>query len=162
MFCRNCGLKYPVEESVICVRCQAPKGEGNQYCPCCGNPMPPTQICLNCGVDVTQYGMPVSEKSKAAAGILGIFLGYFGVHNFYLGYTKKAIIQLVSFIVCIVLYICGFFAAVAMGDRGAVLVVLAFVAFFAAMGIQIWGFVEGILILCGKIKKDGKGRLLKN
>lgn len=27
-----------------------------------------------------------NAKSKMAAGLLGIFLGSFGVHNFYLGY----------------------------------------------------------------------------
>lgn len=40
-------------------------------------------------------------KSKMAAGLLGIFLGGWGIHNFYLGYTKKAIIQIiVSFCTC--------------------------------------------------------------
>ncbi len=34
-------------------------------------------------------------KSKMTAGILGILLGAFGVHRFYLGYTKIAIIQIV-------------------------------------------------------------------
>lgn len=34
-------------------------------------------------------------KQKMVAGLLGIFLGGIGVHNFYLGYTKKAIIQIV-------------------------------------------------------------------
>lgn len=34
-------------------------------------------------------------KSRMAAGILGILLGGFGVHNFYLGYTNKAILQIV-------------------------------------------------------------------
>ena len=34
------------------------------------------------------------NKSKIAAGLLGIFLGSLGIHNFYLGYTKKAILQL--------------------------------------------------------------------
>ena len=33
-------------------------------------------------------------KSKVAAGLLAIFLGAFGVHNFYLGYTGKAVAQL--------------------------------------------------------------------
>jgi TM2 domain-containing membrane protein YozV len=37
----------------------------------------------------------MSDKSKIAAGLLGIFLGGLGVHNFYLGYTQKGIIQLV-------------------------------------------------------------------
>lgn len=41
-------------------------------------------------------------KSKMAAGLLGIFLGAFGVHNFYLGYTTKAVIQL-----CLTLLSCG-------------------------------------------------------
>lgn len=40
-----------------------------------------------------------NAKSKMAAGLLGIFLGSFGVHNFYLGYTTKAVIQLVCTIV---------------------------------------------------------------
>ncbi len=40
-------------------------------------------------------------KSKTAAGLLAIFLGLFGAHNFYLGYKTKAIIQLVlSLVFC--------------------------------------------------------------
>jgi TM2 domain-containing membrane protein YozV len=42
-------------------------------------------------------------KSRMVAGLLGIFVGGFGVHNFYLGYTNKAIIQIVVTIVT-----CGF------------------------------------------------------
>lgn len=34
-------------------------------------------------------------KSKVTAGVLGILLGSLGVHKFYLGYTKEAIITLV-------------------------------------------------------------------
>lgn len=34
------------------------------------------------------------QKSKMTAGLLGIFLGGLGVHNFYLGYTGKAIAQI--------------------------------------------------------------------
>lgn len=35
------------------------------------------------------------ENKKVLAGILGIILGPFGVHKFYLGYTKEGIIQLI-------------------------------------------------------------------
>jgi TM2 domain-containing membrane protein YozV len=43
----------------------------------------------------------MSDKSKMTAGLLGIFLGGFGVHNFYLGYTNKAILQIVvTFFTC--------------------------------------------------------------
>ena len=34
------------------------------------------------------------EKSKIAAGLLAIFLGAFGIHKFYLGYTKAGVIML--------------------------------------------------------------------
>ena len=36
-----------------------------------------------------------SPKDKMAAGLLGIFLGSLGIHKFYLGYKKEAIIMLV-------------------------------------------------------------------
>ncbi len=45
------------------------------------------------------YGQP--QKSKLVAGLLGIFLGGFGVHNFYLGFTTRAVIQIVvSLVTC--------------------------------------------------------------
>ena len=37
------------------------------------------------------------QKEKLTAGLLGILLGTFGVHNFYLGYTGKAVAQLILF-----------------------------------------------------------------
>lgn len=40
-------------------------------------------------------GPPVEQKSRLAAGLLGIFLGGFGVHRFYLGYNQMGIIQIV-------------------------------------------------------------------
>ena len=40
-------------------------------------------------------------KSKLAAGLLGIFLGGFGVHSFYLGYAGKGVAQIiVSLVTC--------------------------------------------------------------
>lgn len=66
-------------------------------------------------------------KSKMAAGLLGIFLGAWGVHQFYLGDTKKGIIRIV-----VTLVTCG-----------------------------IWGFIEGIMILMGKINTDAQGNALK-
>ena len=47
------------------------------------------------------------EKQKLTAGLLGIFLGSFGVHKFYLGYTKEALIMLL-----VSLLTCGFGASV--------------------------------------------------
>jgi TM2 domain-containing membrane protein YozV len=41
-------------------------------------------------------------KSKLAAGLLGIFLGGFGVHRFYLGYTRIGVIQIL-----VTIFTCG-------------------------------------------------------
>lgn len=40
-----------------------------------------------------------NAKSKIVAGILGILLGGFGVHRFYLGYTNIGIIQIIVTVV---------------------------------------------------------------
>ena len=48
-----------------------------------------------------QYQAPIGydQKSKIVAGLLGIFLGSLGIHNFYLGFTSRAIIQIVVTII---------------------------------------------------------------
>ena len=43
------------------------------------------------------------EKSRITAALLAFFLGIFGVHKFYLGYSTTGIIQLVLGIVTCVL-----------------------------------------------------------
>lgn len=47
---------------------------------------------------VNAANMDPLAKSKMTAGLLGIFLGGFGVHNFYLGNTNRGIIQIVLLI----------------------------------------------------------------
>ncbi len=88
-------------------------------------------MCVKCGASLQAQKSPVGvgNKSKMIAGLLGIFLGAWGVHNFYLGFTKKAVIQIiVSIVTC--------------GIGG------------------LWGFIEGIMILCGKQAVDANGNAL--
>lgn len=75
------------------------------------------------------------QKSRVAAGVLGILLGSLGIHNFYLGNTGKAVAQLLISVLS-----CG---------------MLSIVSF-------IWGLVEGIQILTGSITTDAKGVPLKD
>lgn len=93
----------------------------------------------------TQYQQPAYDprKSRTLAGILGIIFGCFGVHNFYLGYTAKAVIQLCVSLLGLVLCCVG-------------------IGVFVITGIAIWGLVEGIMILAGSINVDGKGVPLKD
>ena len=107
-----------------------------KYCSNCGKEIQENQdVCLNCGVSTrknTNNTRP-GAKSKIAAGLLGIFLGTFGVHNFYLKYTGKAVAQLL-----ITILSCGTLAIVS----------------------EIWGLVEGIMILTGSITTDAEGNPL--
>ena len=95
---------------------------------------PGASCCVSCGVAAAPVADP-NAKSKLVAGLLGIFLGAIGVHNFYLGYTGKAVAQvLITVLSCMT---------------------LSFVS-------GIWGLIEGILILAGNINVDGKGNPLKD
>ncbi len=77
------------------------------------------------------------QKSKVVAGILGILLGSLGIHNFYLGKTKIALIQLLVSVISL-----GILAPL----------------------MAIWGLVEGILILVGQegYRTDVNGVPLKD
>lgn len=141
-YCRNCG-RPTTPGAAVCLNCGVAMGNGNLYCPNCGSGHDPQSVvCTQCGVPLTGPGYS-SGKSKVAAGLLGIFLGAFGVHNFYLGYTTKAVIQLVATIVGFCLSCFG-------------------IGVFVVLGIEIWGFVEGIMILTGSIKTDGNGNFLRD
>ena len=83
-------------QAVVCVRCGVPAGTGTSYCPNCGtNTAPGAAVCTKCGVALSQPVNPTMQKSRLTAGLLGIFLGGLGIHNFYLGFTGKAIAQIV-------------------------------------------------------------------
>ena len=134
MYCKNCG--HPMDHNAaVCLNCGCAKGTGTNYCHNCGQPVAPgAAICTCCGYATTPAADP-NAKSKLVAGLLGIFLGAYGVHNFYLGYTGKAVAQLlISVLSC----------------------------FSLSVVSGVWGFIEGILILCGNINKDAKGNLLKD
>lgn len=137
MFCKNCGQQYVTDEAVMCVKCGVQRGVGENYCPNCGQPTPMgTQVCMNCGVAVNSAAYSVKgDKSKVVAGLLGIFIGALGIHNFYLGYTGKGVAQ-----VLISVLSCGILSPVS----------------------AIWGLVEGIMILTGSIERDAAGNLLKD
>ena len=74
-----------------------------KFCQNCGSELNENQVvCLKCGCAVPNESKSQAvpgRKSKMAAGLLGIFLGFLGVHNFYLGNTSKAIAQLLISVV---------------------------------------------------------------
>ncbi len=83
------------------------------------------------------YGQPYPSvppgyqpRNRIAAGVLALLVGFFGVHNFYLGYTGRAVAQLLLTVLS-----CGLLAIVS----------------------YIWSLVEGIQILTGSMVCDARG-----
>lgn len=141
MYCKNCGNEID-NNAAVCVSCGYSKGTGNKFCANCQSPvMENADFCTSCGAKLnnepTFEGTVTNSnaKSKLAAGILGILVGGLGIHNFYLGYTKRGLIQLLLSVLS-----CG---------------TLAFAS-------SIWGLVEGILILTGSINVDADNVPLKD
>ena len=107
MYCRHCGQKL---------------AEGALYCSGCAAPV--------------QQKAP-GKKQWLTAGLLAMFLGVFGVHNFYLGDRSKAMTQLLVATVGGILS-CGVSTLVVGG----------------------WAVIEAIQLFSGKRSTDANGNLL--
>ena len=79
----------------FCQKCGTELEESQAFCPKCGTKHDPQAA--------SRGPVNPEAKSKMAAGLLGLFLGYIGIHNFYLGNTSRGVIQIV-----VTLVTCGF------------------------------------------------------
>jgi len=163
MFCRNCG-KDVVETAEICPSCGAKPLAGKQFCPACGAPTTTlTEMCTKCGTRLAATagvasapmaaappmaamagGMVaggVSPKSRLIATLLGWFLMGTGAPRFYSGQIGIAVGQLVILII---------------GS-----IVFGLTAFPLYLAAVIWGFVDFLFAVLGKLK-DKDGNLIVN
>ena len=69
-------------------------------------------------------------KSRLTAGLLQILTGSLGLGRFYLGYNNIGTLQIVATI-----FSCG-------------------------IAGTVWGFIDGVMILAGKVEKDADGNEL--
>ena len=152
MFCKNCGQEID-DLAAVCIHCGVAVGNGVKFCQNCGSELPEeAAFCIKCGVstkgktngginnnaNVNAGNAPVTDpnaKSRLAAGLLGIFVGALGIHNFYLGYNGKAVAQLLMTVLS-----CG----------------------MLSVASSIWGLIEGIFYLVEKegYTTDAKGNPL--
>ena len=95
-------------------------------------PGQPVVVNVNQGYPVM---LPASDKSKVASGLLSIFLGVFGVGNFYDGHTGKGLAQLL-----ITLLSLGILSPVT----------------------AIWGLIKGIIVIASPAPLDGQGRVMRS
>lgn len=119
---------------MFCKQCGEPLTPGAKFCENCGTPAP--ENVLYSTVSQTREIVPAhAPRSRVAAGVLAILLGSLGVHNFYLGFTKRGLTQLL-----ISLLTCG----------------------VGAIGMEIWALVEGIMLLSGSSNVDADGQPLRD
>ena len=135
MFCKNCGKELN-DNQAICLACGIKVGEGANYCSSCGKRIDPNAaVCTNCGVAVVDKNTQ-GEKKKLVVLLLAIFFGGLGVHNFYLGYTKNAVIQLV--------------VSIALCWTG-----------IAPLAMEIWALIEGIKAYNGELLDANGNKLVE-
>lgn len=95
--------------------------------------------------------MNQSPKSATVAGLLGIFLGSFGAHNWYLGEKKNGIIHVCLFGAGLLLEIIGSIIVatnpLAAWRMGGLLTALAIIGGLIISANSIWGLIEGIIIM---------------
>lgn len=97
-------------------------------------------------------------KSATVAGILGLFLGQFGAHNWYLGKKKQGIAHVCLFAASMIIMVIAMFMAMsatsspysyyraATSGTANISVALFFLALFIMMGNAIWALVEAIIL----------------
>ncbi len=110
MFCRKCGRSL---------------NQGDSFCPTCGAP-----------VERREHR---GGKNRIAAGLLALFLGSLGIHNFYLGHRQKGLTQLLISTVG-GLFSCG----------------------ISTLAMQIWALVEATRLFSGSVNLDAGGELLQD
>ena len=132
MYCRNCG-QVVNDDRVYCSSCGFDKNIGKNYCSSCGKLIEFEDVdkCPMCGYVlnvVKKKEVKVNHKPKSllAAGLLQSIFPYLALGNFYLGFNKKALLQIL--------------------------------VTFVTLGFGfLWPFIDGLMILSGKVKKDAYG-----
>ncbi|MBQ3587420.1 MAG: TM2 domain-containing protein [Oscillospiraceae bacterium] len=118
MYCTNCGFK--IDDNAI-------------FCTNCGHKVGRQEKKDFAGDIRNGYrNVMAGQKSRLIAAVLAILLGSMGIHEFYLGYTKKGITHLMLFV------------------------------FFLGWASQIWAIYEALMILTGRVATDANGMPLSD
>ena len=83
-----------------------------------------------------------NRKDRFIAGVFALFFGVYGIHNFYLGYKKKAYWQLG---LCL----------------GGMVLSCIFIGVFAILAAYVWAIIDAVNLFTGKINVDANGLPLK-
>lgn len=102
------------------------------YCKQCGKEIVNEAIvCVHCGVATGTVSISTGSKSRIGYVLFGIFLGCFGIHNFYAGYVGRGLAQLL------------------------ITIFAWWLALIPVFIVWVWAIVEVCVVT-----KDARGRLL--
>ena len=135
VFCKNCGQSVD-PNAAICVACGYAAGTGEKFCSNCGKDVDPgASVCISCGFALQGGAVPVPVGYEQKSKIVAGLLQIF-LGGFGIGrfYLGYTNIAVIQLVVTIVT--CG--------------------------AGSLWGLIDGILILTGTVKVDGKGITLKD
>ncbi len=102
MYCKNCGEQMN-DNQAICLKCGVKVEDGNKYCANCGAQLNEgAEVCTACGVAVkkAEDKSKLGGQDKLVMGLIAIFIGGLGIHNFMMGETKKGILKIVLSVAC--------------------------------------------------------------
>ena len=141
-----------------CKNCQREIDKFNtDICPYCGEPHPIDPgyktMDITGNIKTLNGGKPLYHaKSQKVYAFLCIFLGYFGIHDFYIGKAKRALPELLATLILT-------------GGVGALLFFLAWPNAFAFLFpfalCWIFYIVMGSVLMRSGSLKDGRGEFLR-
>jgi TM2 domain-containing membrane protein YozV len=142
MFCRNCGTELGYKEDP-CKKCNYKRGFGVDYCPDCGaETEAKARKCPEC--KATLFVMRNTKpRNRVVATLLAFFIGMFGIHNFYLGYMRRGLLQVI--VSAVGLALIPFLGGFSLG---------------APIVMGLWGLLEGYQLITGAIRVDADGNFL--
>ena len=142
-YCTNCGVEM-VSGADGCIKCgklakNSSSTDNPNFCSNCGSEVTVGgDMCMKCGKLYKNQVTSSESKSKLVAGLLALFIGTIGIHNFYLGYNNKGYIHIA-------------------------LCVGGLLTFGITIWVSsIWALVEAIQIFTSKNLVDSKGVPLKD
>jgi len=78
---------------MYCAKCGKEMSDESRFCPSCGSAISGAAP-IQPQVQQQSQSACLDGKSRISYILLGIFLGCLGIHNFYAGYTGRAVAQL--------------------------------------------------------------------
>lgn len=108
------------------------------YCRNCGQEVAPeSNFCTHCAHPVADSLVSKPPKNRTLAGLMALFLGFLGLHSFYLGHKERGVTQLVLSTIGGICS-CG----------------------VATIVMQIWAVSEAVRLFSGHTNTDAKGNPL--